>query len=83
MIDSGIRRGNDVLKAIALGADFVFIGRPFIYAAAIGGQAGVAHAIRLLSHEILQDMALLGVSSLSELGPHVLSEHRHKAALAD
>ena len=66
MIDSGIRRGNDVLKAIALGADFVFIGRPFIYAAAIGGQAGVAHAIRLLSHEIRQDMALLGVSSLRE-----------------
>jgi L-lactate dehydrogenase (cytochrome) len=82
MIDSGIRRGNDVLKAIALGADFVFIGRPFIYAAAIGGQAGVAHAIRLLSYEIQQDMALLGVSSLRELGPQVLSEHRHKAALA-
>ena len=76
MIDSGIRRGNDVLKAIALGADFVFIGRPFIYAAAIGGQAGVAHAIRLLSHEILQDMALLGVSSLRELGTHTLTEQR-------
>ena len=73
MIDSGIRRGNDVLKAIALGADFVFIGRPFIYAASIGGQAGVAHAIRLLSHEIQQDMALIGVSSLGELGPHSLT----------
>jgi L-lactate dehydrogenase (cytochrome) len=73
MIDSGIRRGNDVLKAIALGADFVFIGRPFIYAASIGGQAGVAHAIRLLAHEIQQDMALIGVSSLRELGPSALS----------
>jgi L-lactate dehydrogenase (cytochrome) len=82
MIDSGIRRGNDVLKAIALGADFAFIGRPFIYAAAISGQAGVAHAIRLLSHEIQQDMALLGVASLRELGPHLLSEHRHQAAPA-
>ena len=81
MIDSGIRRGNDVLKAIALGADFVFIGRPFIYAAAIGGQAGVAHAIRLLSHEIAQDMALIGVNSLRELGPHMLSGQR--AALDD
>ena len=68
MIDGGIRRGTDVLKALALGADFVFIGRPFIYAAAIGGEAGVAHAIRLLAGEISQDMALLGVSSLSELG---------------
>ncbi len=74
MIDSGVRRGTDVLKAIALGADFVFIGRPFIYAAAIGGQAGVAHAIRLLAHEIQQDLALLGVSSLRELGPRALSE---------
>ncbi|MBA3253699.1 MAG: alpha-hydroxy-acid oxidizing protein [Burkholderiaceae bacterium] len=73
MIDSGIRRGTDVLKAMALGADFVFLGRPFIYAAAIGGQAGVAHAIRLLSHEIQQDMALLGVNSLRELGPAALS----------
>ena len=72
MIDSGIRRGNDVLKAIALGADFVFIGRPFIYAASVGGQAGVAHAIRLLAHEIQQDMALIGVSSLRELGPYSL-----------
>ena len=68
MIDGGIRRGTDVLKALALGADFVFIGRPFIYAAAIGGEAGVAHAIRLLSAEISQDMALLGVNSLRDLG---------------
>lgn len=74
MIDSGIRRGNDVLKAIALGADFVFIGRPFIYAASIGGQAGVAHAIRLLAHEIQQDMALIGVNSLRELGPGALAQ---------
>ncbi|HZA96210.1 MAG TPA: alpha-hydroxy acid oxidase [Burkholderiaceae bacterium] len=73
MIDSGIRRGNDVLKAIALGADFVFIGRPFIYAASVGGEAGVSHAIRLLAHEIQQDMALIGVSSLRELGPHFLT----------
>ena len=76
MIDSGIRRGNDVLKAIALGADFVFIGRPFIYAAAIGGQAGVTHAIRLLSHEIQQDMALIGLNSLRELSPSALTESR-------
>ncbi len=76
MIDSGIRRGNDMLKALALGADFVFIGRPLIYAAAVGGQAGVAHAIRLLSHEIAQDMALIGVNSLRELDSHMLSENR-------
>ncbi len=41
MVDSGFRRGTDVLKALALGARFVFAGRPFAYAAAVAGQAGV------------------------------------------
>jgi L-lactate dehydrogenase (cytochrome) len=72
MCDSGIRRGTDVLKALSLGADFVFVGRPFLYAAAIAGEPGVAHAIELLSAEVLRDMALLGVTSTAELGPHCL-----------
>ncbi|MGH6609784.1 MAG: alpha-hydroxy-acid oxidizing protein, partial [Burkholderiaceae bacterium] len=63
-----------VLKVLALGADFVFIGRPFIYAAAIAGEAGVTHAIRLLSAELSQDMALLGVTSLNQLGPDRLMQ---------
>lgn len=69
MVDSGFRRGTDVLKALALGADFVFIGRPFNYAAAIGGANGVAHAIALLASEIDTDMGLLGINRLDELGP--------------
>ena len=69
MIDGGIRRGTQVLKALALGAKFVFVGRPFNYAAAVGGEAGVGHAIRLLAVEIERDMALLGVNSLAEMGP--------------
>ncbi|MBZ9558517.1 alpha-hydroxy-acid oxidizing protein [Halomonas coralii] len=68
MIDSGFRRGTDVLKALALGAAFVFIGRPFAYAAAVGGEAGVAHAIDLLTAEIRRDMALLGITRLDQLG---------------
>ncbi len=67
MIDGGIRRGNDVLMAYALGAKFVFVGRPFNYAGAIAGQAGVAHAIDLLGAEVHRNMALLGVNQLSEL----------------
>jgi L-lactate dehydrogenase (cytochrome) len=67
MLDGGIRRGTDVLKALALGAHFVFIGRPFLYAAAIGGAAGVHHAVSLLRDEISRDMAMLGISSLAEM----------------
>lgn len=67
MIDGGIRRGSDVLKALALGARFVFIGRPFNFAASVAGEAGVAHAMALLSAEISRNMAMLGVSELSEL----------------
>ena len=72
MLDSGVRRGTDVLKALALGARFVFVGRPFIYAASIAGETGVGHAIRLLSEEIRRDMALLGVNGLQELEPDQL-----------
>ncbi len=69
MMDCGIRRGTDVMKALALGARFVFVGRPFLYAAAIGGEAGVAHAIRILSDEVRRDLGLLGLNSLQELTP--------------
>jgi L-lactate dehydrogenase (cytochrome) len=67
MMDGGVRRGTDVLKAVALGATCVFVGRPFGYAAAIAGAAGVRHAIELLSAEIDRDMALLGITSLGAL----------------
>ena len=69
MFDSGIRRGGDVLKALALGASFVFVGRPFLFAAAVGGQPAVEHAADLLTKEIDRNMALLGIRDLSELRP--------------
>ncbi|MFG1270707.1 alpha-hydroxy acid oxidase [Xanthobacter versatilis] len=72
MLDSGIRRGTDVLKALALGAAFVFIGRPFLFAAAVAGEDGVAHAMRILAEEIDRDMALLGARTLSDLTPDLL-----------
>jgi L-lactate dehydrogenase (cytochrome) len=67
MFDSGIRRGTDVLKAFALGARFTFVGRPFNYAASVGGAPGIDHAIRLLRDEINCDMALLGVDRMSDV----------------
>lgn len=67
MMDSGIRRGGDVLKALALGARFVFLGRPFMYAAAVGGAPGVRHAIGLLRDEIDRNMAMLGTRAVDEI----------------
>ncbi len=67
MMDSGIRRGTDVLKALALGAKFVFVGRPFNYAATIAGEEGVRHAIRILADEVQRDLGLLGLMSISEV----------------
>jgi L-lactate dehydrogenase (cytochrome) len=67
MMDSGIRRGSDLLKAFALGAQFVFIGRPFLYAASIAGEAGVHHGANLLREEISRNMAMLGISSVAEM----------------
>lgn len=72
MIDSGYRRGTDVIKALALGAHAVFVGRPFLFAAAHGGQAAVAHGISLLRNEIDMDMALLGLRQLADTSPEML-----------
>ena len=73
MIDGGIRRGTDVIKALALGAKFVFVGRPFNYAASIAGQAGVTHAIHLLRDEIDRNMALMGATSCADLNRAMLA----------
>jgi isopentenyl diphosphate isomerase/L-lactate dehydrogenase-like FMN-dependent dehydrogenase len=80
MVDSGFRRGTDIVKALAMGADMVFIGRAAIYGAAAGGEAGVRRAIQLLRAEIDRVLALLGCSSIEELGPqHVRMQPREAA----
>jgi L-lactate dehydrogenase (cytochrome) len=72
MIDSGFRRGTDAIKALAMGANAVFVGRPFLFAAAYAGERGVAHAISLLMREIDRDMALLGMCNINELSRELL-----------
>jgi L-lactate dehydrogenase (cytochrome) len=74
LCDSGFRHGTDVLKALALGADFVLIGRPFLFAAAAAGLAGVRHAVGLLGAEVERDMALLGVDRTGSLRPELLCD---------
>jgi L-lactate dehydrogenase (cytochrome) len=68
MIDSGFRRGTDVVKAFGLGAQAVFVGRPFLFAAAYAGEPGVTRAIALLAKEIDRDMAMLGLRDIRDVG---------------
>ena len=75
VVDSGFRRGSDIVKALALGADFVLMGRPFAWSVAAEGEAGVAHLITLLEREIEITLNLMGLSSIEALrrqGPEVL-----------
>ena len=72
MLDGGIRRGTDVLKALALGARFTFVGRPMLHAAGVFGEAGVAHAIAMLKAEIHTDMGLMGITSPGAMSPALL-----------
>jgi lactate 2-monooxygenase len=67
LMDGGIRGGADVVKAIALGADAVLVGRPYVYALAVGGEDGVAALIQQLAAETDLTLALMGAGSLAEL----------------
>jgi 4-hydroxymandelate oxidase len=69
LLDGGIRRGTDVLKALAFGARAVLIGRPCVYGLAVAGGAGVAHVLSLLRAEFEMAMALTGCASVAEIGP--------------
>jgi L-lactate dehydrogenase (cytochrome)/(S)-mandelate dehydrogenase len=72
LLDSGVRRGADILIALCLGADFCFFGRPTLYGAAAGGLAGVKKAVDIFQNEIDLVMGQIGCPSLGELGPDFL-----------
>ena len=73
LLDGGIRRGVDVVKAVSLGAAACLIGRPQLWGLAVAGEAGVAHVLALLRQEIDLTMGLMGASRLGDLGQHCLS----------
>ncbi|MGE0710371.1 MAG: alpha-hydroxy acid oxidase [Planctomycetota bacterium] len=72
LLDGGVRRGTDVIKALALGAQAVLLGRPVLWALAWRGSAGVSRALGLLREELDQALALCGCRSLAELGPELV-----------
>ena len=71
-VDGGARRGSDVIKAMALGADAVLVGRAMLYGVAAAGRPGAARALEILRQEIDRSLALLGCPSVKDLGPHFL-----------
>ncbi|XP_030325149.1 hydroxyacid oxidase 2 isoform X3 [Calypte anna] len=71
-LDGGIRKGSDILKALALGAKCVFIGRPALWGLAYKGEEGLQDVLRILQDEFRLSMALAGCASVSEIGPHLV-----------
>lgn len=69
LLDGGVRRGTDIVKAIALGASAVLVGQPVLHALAVGGMPGVAHMLTLLQAELEVAMALAGCPTLAAIGP--------------
>jgi isopentenyl diphosphate isomerase/L-lactate dehydrogenase-like FMN-dependent dehydrogenase len=73
LVDGGIRRGSDILKAISLGARAVLVGRPYLWALAARGQAGVEHMLAILRDELDLDMALAGCPTIASIDRSLVS----------
>lgn len=79
LVDSGFRRGTDILKALALGADAVFLGRPVLWALALGGEIGIIGAVNLLLEELRIAMQIAGCASIEEIRSnslHIISRRQ-------
>jgi L-lactate dehydrogenase (cytochrome) len=76
IFDGGVRRGTDIIKALALGADAVAIGRAYLYGLAAAGERGVARALALLKQELTRDMMLLGRTRVRDLTPDIIFKRR-------
>lgn len=76
ILDGGVRRGTDILKALALGARACMSGRCYLYGLGAGGEAGVDKALRILREELERDMALLGTPTIADIGSHHVRRRR-------
>jgi L-lactate dehydrogenase (cytochrome)/(S)-mandelate dehydrogenase len=74
MLDSGIRRGSDIVTALCLGAKFVFVGRWTLYGVVAGGEVGARHAVDMMRKEIATIMGQIGATDIKCLGPHYIME---------
>lgn len=77
IIDGGIRLGTDVVKALALGADFVFMGRPALWGLAVQGQKGVEDVLSIIRNELETDMMLCGAASVGEITRDLVVHESH------
>ena len=73
IVDGGVRRGSDIIKALCLGATACSMGRAYLYGLAAGGQAGVDRTVTLLQSELKRSMMLLGCDDVKKLGPQYLT----------
>ena len=83
MLDSGVRRGSDIVVARCLGADLVFVGRATLYGVVAGAAAGVRRAIDILRSEIDTTLALIGCPVFDQLGPQFLMDHERPTPVAE
>ena len=77
IIDGGVRRGTDIIKAVALGAKSCMGGRPYLYGLSAGGENGVSRAMHIISTELERDMSLLGVDRINSIGAHHVNQRAH------
>lgn len=80
LVDGGIRRGTDILKALALGASAIMVGRPILHGLAVAGAAGVAHVLNLLRSELEAAMVLTGCRTLADIHTSLLMPCREDTA---
>ena len=81
-LDGGVRRGADVVTALCLGADAVFIGRPALYGAVVGGSAGVRKVLDILNAELQMVLGQMGCPRTADLGPHFIVRPDHDLEVA-